>query len=180
LALALVALGGIYLLAAAPLLDLYAERQSTLADRRMLAPRLSAAEAELPALHARVDQLRAAARTRKVTLDGASDSIALANLQGRIEELATSAGAAIGSTESLPAEGRGAYRRIGLRLVLNGPYETMIKLLAAIETATPPLVADNLQIHGMLRRPGMPNATALDVGLDVYGFRSSETPAEKS
>lgn len=179
LALALFALAGIYVIVAAPLLDLYAERQAELADKRMLLPRLSAAEAELPALRARLTQLGAAARARKVTLDGGTDAIASANLQGRIEELASSAGATIGSTESLPVETRAGFRRIGLRLVLNGPYETMVKLLAEIEQANPPLIVDNLQIHGMLRRPGMPETTALDAGLDVYGFRSNDTPAEK-
>ena len=109
-------------------------------------------------------------------MDGASDAIASANLQSRIEELATSVGATIGSTESLPAEVRAGYRRIGLRYVLSGPYETLVKLLAKLEAATPPLVIDNLHIHGVLRRPGTPAASGLDAGLDVYGFRGNENP----
>jgi general secretion pathway protein M len=171
-----VALGGVYLLVARPLLDLYAERQTLLENRRVLLPRLKAAAAELPALRARAAELRTAAGTRKVTLEGASDAIASANLQSHIEELATSLGATIGSTESLPAEVRSGYRRIGLRYVLSGPYETLVKLLARLETATPPLVIDNLHIHGVLRRPGTPAAGGLDAGLDVYGFRSNENP----
>ena len=130
LILVLIALGGVYLLVVTPLLDLYAERQAVLESRRMLLPRLKAAADELPGLRARASELRAAASTRKVTLEGASDAIASANLQSRIEELAASVGAAIGSTESLPAEVRAGYRRIGLRYVLSGPYETLVKLLA--------------------------------------------------
>lgn len=174
--LVLIALGGVYLLAVIPLMDFYAERQAVLENRRVLLPRLKAAAEELPALRARAVELRAAAGTRKVTLEGASDAIASANLQSHIEELATSAGAAIGSTESLPAEVRSGYRRIGLRYVLSGPYETLVKLLARLEAATPPLVIDNLHIHGVLRRPGTPAALGLDAGLDVYGFRSNENP----
>ena len=142
----------------------------------MLVPRLQAAAAALPELRARVALLRAAARTRKVTLDGASDAIASANLQSRIDGFATSIGATIGSTESLPPETRDGYRRIGLRFALSGPYETVVKLLAKLEAATPPLIVDNLQIHGVLRRPGLPaggEAEAdLDAGFDVYGFRN--------
>ena len=67
---------------------------------------------------------RCGGRTRRSPLEGASDAIASANLQSRIEELAASAGATISSTESLPAEVRGGYRRIGLRYVLIGSYET--------------------------------------------------------
>jgi general secretion pathway protein M len=172
--LVLVTLGGIYLLVVAPLLDLYAQRASVLESRRMLLPRLNAAAEEVPELRAHVEQLRAAAGTRKITLDGASDAVAAANLQSRIEELATSVGATIGSTESLPAEVRAGYRRIGLRYVLSGQYETLVKFIAKLETAIPPLVIDNVHIHGVLRRPGTPTASGLDAGLDVYGYRDNE------
>jgi len=174
LSLLFVALGAGYLLTAAPLLGLYAERAAVLENRRMLLPRLRATAEELPALRVRVEQLRAAAGTRKITLEGASDAIAAATLQSRIEELATSAGATIGSTESLPVETRTGYRRIGLRYVLSGSYETLVKFLAKLEAATPPLVIDNLHIHGALRRPGTPAATGLDAGLDVYAYRDGE------
>ena len=174
LSLLLVALGGVYLLIVSPLLGLYAERAAVLENRRMLVPRLRAAADELPFLRARVEQLRAAAGTRKITLEGATDAIASATLQSRIEELASSAGATIGSTESLPAEARSGYRRIGLRYVLSGSYETLVKFLAKLESATPPLVIDNLHIHGVLRRPGTPAAAGLDAGLDVYAYRDGE------
>jgi Tfp pilus assembly protein PilO len=174
LSLLFVALGGVYLLVVSPLLGLYAERAAVLEDRRMLVPRLRAAADELPTLRSQVEQLRAAAGTRKITLEGASDAIASATLQSRIEELATSAGATIGSTESLPAEARSGYRRIGLRYVLSGSYETLVKFLAKLESATPPLVIDNLHIHGVLRRPGTPAAAGLDAGLDVYAYRDGE------
>jgi general secretion pathway protein M len=179
----LFALGGAYLLLVAPIADLYAERQARLEDRRILLPRLIAAADQLPSLRTRVAQLQAAASLRKVTLEGASDAIASADLESRIDALASSVGATIGSTEALPAEARGGYRRIGLRLALSGSYETLVKLIARIEAATPPLIVDNLQIHGVLRRPGLPDGSqadaALDAGFDVFGFRGNDTPIEK-
>jgi hypothetical protein len=174
LSLLLVTLGGAYLLVVSPLLDLYEERATLLEDRRLLLPRLRATADELPALSDRGEQLRAAAGNRKITLEGASDAIAAATLQSRIEELATSVGATIGSTESLPVEARSGYRRIGLRYVLSGQYETLVKFLAKLESATPPLVIDNLHIHGVLGRPGTPAASGLDAGLDVYAYRDGE------
>ena len=176
LILLLISLAGFYLLAINPLLEFYAQRQAVLEQRRMLLPHLKAAAEELPGLRARASELRAAANNRKVTVEGASDAIASANLQSRIEELASSVGATIGSTESLPGEVRSGYRRIGLRYVLSGPYETLVRLLAVLEAATPPLVIDNLHIHGVLRRPGTPAAAGLDAGLDVFAFRNNETP----
>jgi hypothetical protein len=174
LALLLAALGAIYLFAAAPLLELYAERATAVENARMLVPRLKTTADELPGLRARAAELRATASTHKVTLDGSSDAIASANLQSHIAELAASAGVTIGSTESLPTEMRGGYRRIGLRYALSGPYESLVKFLARLDAATPPLVVDSLSIHGVMRRPGTPAASALDAGLDVYGFRNNE------
>lgn len=177
LLLLLVVLGAIYLVVAAPLLELYAGRATVLENKRMLVPRLKAAADELPALRARVAELHASAGTRKVTLDGSSDAIASANLQSHIEELATSAGVTIGSTESLPVEVRSGYRAIGLRYTLSGPYEALVKLVGKLEAATPPLVIENLHIHGVLRRPGTPQVGALDAGLDVIGFRNNDKTA---
>ena len=59
----------------------------------------------------------------------------------------------------------------------SGPYETLVKLLARLEAATPPLVIDNLHIHGVLRRPNAQTASGLDAGLDVYGFRGNDGTA---
>lgn len=172
-------LGGLYLLVAAPLLDLYAQRRATLEQEHMLLPRLEAAAATVPVLRQRLAALNTAARSRNVTMGGASDAMASADLQSRIEALASQAGATIGSTENMPVQTQDGYRRIGLRLVLNGSYETLVKLFATLETATPPLIIDNLQIHGVLRRPGMPERAALDAALEVYGFRSAAEPASE-
>ena len=135
LALLLAALGAIYLFAATPLLELYAERSAAVENARLLVPRLKAAADELPGLRARAAELRATASTHKVTLDGSSDAIASANLQSHIAELAAAVGVTIGSTESLPTEMRGGYRRIALRYALNGPYETLVKFLARLDAA---------------------------------------------
>jgi len=68
-------LGAVYLLLVSPVLDLYSQREATLADRRMLAPRLSAAAAVLPELRARLAELQASATTRNIALDGASAQV---------------------------------------------------------------------------------------------------------
>jgi len=141
----------------------------------MLAPRLSAAAAELPELRARLAELQAAAKTRDIVIDGASNAIAAANLQSRPEELAKSVGVTIGSTEGIAAENRGGYRRVGLRLAISGEYEAIIKLLAAIETAAPPLVLSNMQFHGVLRPTAQAQSSRLDAGVEVYGFRRTDT-----
>jgi Tfp pilus assembly protein PilO len=179
LGLALAALAAIYVLIALPMENLYAAQAERAEMQRSLLLKLNAVANELPQLRSQVSELRAGVDSRRLTLGGASDAIAAAALQGHIEELATGAGVTIGSTEGLPTEAEGAYRRLGLRVVLSGSDAALMKLLAALEAATPPVVIDNLQIHGMQRRTGMPQA-ALDATLDVFGFRNAdEASAEK-
>jgi general secretion pathway protein M len=162
----------------APLLDFYNQREAAIADHRMLLPRLRTAAQQLPELRANLAELQKVASTRKITLEGNSDAIASANLQSRIEELAASAGVTIGRSEAVSAETRSPYRRIGLRVAVSGEYDGILKLVGAIETAAPPLVVANLQIHGTLRpvnpiaAPQIP--TRLDAVFEVYGFRSPE------
>lgn len=177
LALALAVLAALYLMVAAPLLGLFAERRGMIEADRMLLPRLQATAAELPALRARIARLRVEGETRGLTLDGATDALASANLESRLDGFARSVGATIGSSEILPASRRGPYRRIGLRLILTGTYETLVKLLAKLETAQPPLIIDNLQLHGLLSQPGIRADATIDAGIDVYGFRAATTQA---
>ena len=190
LALLLAVFGIVYVLFAAPVLDLYNEREATLEHQRILEPRLHAAADQLPALRARLAALQASASARKVTLEGNSDAIASANLQSLIDELANSAGVVVASTEGLAPDDRGPYRRIGLRIALNGDYDNLLALLAAVDKATPPLVIENLQIHARMQALALvpsaaaarPTATAtrLDAGFEVYGFRRRQTPVAMS
>lgn len=175
LGLAVIALVVVYAAAAAPLLDLYAENAALAERRQAMVVRLHAIAGELPPLRARVAELRAAVASSKVTLDGASDAVASAALQGRVEELAAAAGVTIGSTEGIPAEVRGGYRRLGLRLVITGTYEGLVKLLAGIEATRPPLIVDNVQMRAFQRRPGATAVAMLDASLEVSGFRAAET-----
>lgn len=170
-ALLLGALTAAYFCVAAPLLEVYAAHESLLEDRQVLASRLAAAAQRMPALRERVSVLRARASESRLGLDGASDAIAAADLQSRVEELATSIGAGIDSSEGLPPETRDAFRRIGIRLAITGPYETLVNFFAALETAPPPLVVDNVRITGGLTRASAAGPVPLSASLEIYGFR---------
>ena len=165
-----------YLLVALPLHDLYFEREAVIETRRMMASRLARAAAELPALRGRLAELRATASATKVTLNGSSDAIASANLQSHVEALATPLGISLGSTEALSAEDRDGFRRIGLRVAVNGEYENLVRFLAAIETSAPPLVLGELHIRSVMRPVAIPGNAMLDAGFEIYGFRSNEKP----
>jgi general secretion pathway protein M len=164
-------IGLLYVGIVSPLVELYQSREATLAERQSLIPRLERLAAEIPMLRAQLAELQATGTTREVALDGASDALASANLQSRIEQLATANGVTITSTEALPAEDRAPYRRIGLRLTVNGQFEALVRLLSAIEEAQPPLVVGNLQMHGLFRAIEVRTTRALDTRFEVYGLR---------
>src|SRR5581483_500245 len=150
----------------APLLELYREREARIEMRRTMLAHLRAAESQLPALRRRIAELRA----------GGRDGIALANLQSEVEASAAAAGVAIGSTEGLPAEARGDYRRIGLHLVANGSYAALADLLARLGDAAPPLLVDNLKLHPLATEGGPGAPMRFEAGIDVYGFRAGSEP----
>jgi len=176
-AILLVAFGSAYLLFLAPVLDFYSEREALLERDRQSLPHYRAAAEGLPGLRAQAEELRKAESANPITLDGASDPIASANLQGRIPDLAKSAGATIDSMEALAPENQESYRRIGLRIAVSGEYGAVVHLLAAIEKETPPLVLRNLQIRGTTRRTGPSSSGQLDANFEVYGVRSIDAPA---
>jgi len=177
---ALVLVAGAYVLVVSPALGLYADRASLIATRTLLRDKLVAAAGELPQLRARANELSATTDAQQTTLPGSSDPIAMANLQNRIEELAMSAGAAISSTETLPPEIQDYYRRIGIRVVLNGSFQSLTTFLAGLDTSATPLIVDNLQVHSLQSRAGSSQTARLDTAVDVYGFRVKDQPDQPS
>jgi general secretion pathway protein M len=176
LAILLAAIGLTYLVVALPLHDLYVERKAVMETRSMMASRLALAARELPALRGRLAELRTTASASKVTLDGSSDAIASANLQSHVETLATPLGVTMGSIEALAADDRGGFRRIGLRVAVNGEYEGLVRFLGAIEASVPPLVLGELHIRSTMRPAAAPGYAKLDAGFEIYGFRSNDKP----
>lgn len=179
LALAILAMlaGLAFLAIVVPLIDIYHRREVVLADRQLLVPKLDQLAADVPALRKRLNALQAAGAANEVTLDGASDALASANLQSHVEQLATANGVTMTSTEAIAAEDRGPYRRIGLRLAVNGKYEFVVKLLAAIEETKPPLVLGALQIHGLFRAVEARAGYPLETQFEVFGLRLARSAA---
>lgn len=165
----------VYVALVMPLIDLYRGGEATLADRQLLLPKLDRLAAEVPGLRTRLATLQTAGAGKEVTLDGASDALASANLQSRLEQLAGTNGVTIASTEAIAAEERGPYRRIGLRVAVNGNYAAIVKLLAAVQEAAPPLILANLQIHGLFRAVAVRTNYPLETRFEVFGLRVADT-----
>ena len=153
-----------------PLLAWRADLADTRDRREALAGRMAAVSATLPALQRQVEATTASGPPVQALIEGASDAVAAAALQEKIQDLARGAGVTLSSTEALPAEAAGRARRIGIRLSLSGTWPTVIGFLQASAQSAPRMLVDDLQ---MQRAPTLLGAERpLDVSLAVFGFRA--------
>ena len=138
LGITLVLLGALWFGAAAPLLGWYADRAVELENRRAVARRMAVLAEMLPELRLQAQSAAGAPTGRtgvEDTLEGASDAIAGATLQQRLQEMAARAGAPLSSAEALPGEPAGAYRRIAVRVSLSTHWPPLVRLLQAVAGA---------------------------------------------
>lgn len=169
----LAGLGGIWAGIVVPLTDWYAERSDTIDRQTILARRMTQIAATMPALRAQAEAAQAAAPV--TVLDGASDAVAGSALQQRLQQIGTGAGAALNSTEVLPGEPVGAYRRIGVRLAVTAYWPVIVRLMAAIDANTPRLLMNDVQIQS--QRASLTDANPLlTVTMVVFGFRADAAP----
>ncbi len=161
----------VWFAAISPLIDLYADRAQQLDERRGIAAHMAFVAAQLPELTQRASAANRNGPPPTLLLQGSSDAVAGAALQNLVQDMAKG-GANLVSVESLPAEPAGAYRRIGIKISFNAPWPILVGLLQSIEQASPPMLIDDLQIHGsplsLINR-----TTGLEAGLTIYSFRAA-------
>lgn len=176
--LVLLTAGIVWRLLATPLIDLYDARRDDLDHRALQAVHLQALADSLPRLKI---SLGADAPPPVMTLEGATDSIAAASLQGSLQDMGKAVGANLGSVEIVPPEMAEGLRRIGLKVTLTGSSQTVMRLLAAIEQAEPPILVDELQIHGNgLTEPGQKTPSdKLETSFTVYAFRRTQAEGRR-
>lgn len=171
LALLLLVMAAAWAAVAAPLLDCHASRAESLQQRSVLARRMAQVAAGLPELQRQAAAAAATGPVAATLLDGSTDAVAGARLQQLIQDMAGGSGATLSSTETLPAETVAAYRRIAVRVALSAPWSVLVKLLRAVEQASPQMLVDDLQIRGA-RQFGITGELPLDASFTVLGFRA--------
>jgi general secretion pathway protein M len=172
---AVLAAGAVWAGVVDPVLGWHAERAEALAQRQAAARRMAQIARSLPEL----EQQAAAAATSGpppgAVLQGTTDAVAGAALQQLVRDMATGAGAVLSSTETLQAEQAGTFRRIGLRIAFSAPWPVLVRLLLAVEQATPMMLVDDLQVRGPRLQVG-PSDPALETSLVVLAFRTGTAP----
>jgi hypothetical protein len=164
-----VALLALWLGAGAPLRDWYADRAERLDQQRLLVAHMTEVAAALPELTG-----QAGAGALAVRIDE-TDALIAAGLQQRLMHLAAEAGTEIASAETLPPEQTAGLKRIRLRVAMRAPLPQLLKLLRAIETDTPPLLIDDLDLRADAAPD--PDSPALEARFSVITLRAGTASA---
>ena len=162
-----------------PLVGYYTDRADQLALEQARAVSMARLADQVPVLKQRAESASHAGPTPSLVLEGSSDAVAAATLQHRVQDMASAAGTNLVSVDYLPPEaGSGAYHRIGLKITLNAQWPVLIALLKSVEQANPPMLIDDVSIHGspvML----LNKTRGLEANFTIYALRAGSTGDRK-
>ena len=101
----------------------------------------------------------------------------------RVSSAATRHGLALRSAQILPSAEEEGFRRIGIRVALEGNLAGLRRLLYGVETAQTFLFVENLEIRSrsggriiQRRKNVKPQQQLLAIRFDVYGYRRGTAP----
>lgn len=181
----LLLLGGLalfYLVMVQPVLQDRAQIRQAIAERRAALARFDRVAAELPRREAQLAALRRRQAATAGFLQGSNDALLAAQIQSRVKALVEAAHGELKSTQVLPVQDEGRYRRIAVRAQMTLDLTGAQQVLYGIETNSPLLFLDNVDLHshieGRRRESGSPSPS-LDLRFDVYGYRRGAGPAPR-
>jgi general secretion pathway protein M len=169
------AAGLIWLAVVSPLQGWYQSRAAQLAQQQALAQHMEALRHEIPALREAIAKAGAQEAGAQMLLSGGTDTVAGANLQSALQNLATQAGTGLDSAALLPAQPAGSLRRISMQVSLTAAWPALIALLAAIEEAHPGMVVNDISLSSGNAGDGSGPAP-VQANFTVSGFRAAGAP----
>jgi general secretion pathway protein M len=101
-----------------------------------------------------------------------NESLAAAELQSRLRSTVDAVHGDLRSVQILPARDEGLFRRVSVRGQISATLPALQRVLYQLETATPLLFLDNVDIRARPVRPGRTSAEApvLDVRFDLSAY----------
>ena len=150
----------------------FAEHDRTIEQSRDLLTRHMRIALERRQLEARLTALREMQSTSGRLIEGDSVELAAAGVQNKLKALADANGAKLKSTQILPAVDSEAFRKVAVRVTMMADTEAAQAVFHALETATPYLFLDRIDLRGPKRRSRRKkkNEGILQVRFDVFGY----------
>lgn len=152
----------------------FQNRAESLEQRQALLHRMREVAATLPAMRAEA-KARSGARDPGGTtmLPGATDAVAAADLQERIQKMATDAGISLTAVETLPAAQDGKWHKVSLRISMNSSWPVLMDFFRSIERSPTRIMIDDVHFHSptVVQHP---TVLPIQASLVLYGFRPAE------
>jgi general secretion pathway protein M len=153
-------------------------------DRELLLEQRQGMLRHMQDLAASLPSLRAASEAKPgrgeglgmMMLPGATDAVAAADLQERIQHMASSAGASLTAVETLPATPSGKWHKVSLRISLNAPWPVLMELMRSVEQSPTRILIDDVHFHSATV-VSHPTAMPIQASMVVYGFSAAEAGA---
>lgn len=169
LALALVWFG-----VAGPVRSWFDDRDMLLEQRQALLQRMRDVAATLPALRAASANGRDRGEAGVATmLPGTSDAVAAADLQERVQRMASAAGVNLTAVETLPATSVGNWHKITLRISMNAQWPVLMELMRSIGASPIRILIDDIHFHSTTVA-SRPTVLPVQASMVLYGFRPAE------
>jgi general secretion pathway protein M len=163
-------LGVLWIAVVNPVADWYGERSDQLTGRRLMLAHMEQIAAGLPALRREAGKAGSDAPPATALLGGATDAMAGAMLQSVVQDMAAAAGATLASSEALPGEQQGGFRRIGLRVAVHGDWPALVALVRTVDESPLRLVMTSLELHATAQ-PQRTGLVPMEASFVVQGFR---------
>jgi general secretion pathway protein M len=165
-----------------PIIVGYGETDRQIEEVRDQLARYQRLAAERPALEQQIQQTENERTSDGYYLSGGTDAVAAAGLQDRVNALVGAKGGLLRSIQPMPGVDVQGFRRITLRVQMTATIEVLFETLYALESGTPMLFIENLDIQSRaIRRrsdetgvEAAPEAPVLAVGFDLSGFMPIE------
>lgn len=157
-----------------PIRAWFNDREMLLEQRQSLLQHMQSLTATLPALHNAATVHSGRADTQGATmLPGATDAVAAADLQERVQKMAADAGISLTAVETLPATQEGKWRRVSLRISMNAPWPVLMDLLRAIDGSPTRILVDDVHFHSatLVTHPAV---LPVQASMVLFGFRAAE------
>lgn len=173
LALLLVAVVVVYMTVIGPLVDLGQEYSESVDDLQFRLQRYRKVASEKAYWTRRVEEIRQHSTVSEQYISRDTAALASADLQTLIKETVNTSGGELISTQVVPEQKEEQLTRIAVRVRMNGSTRVLRDVLHSVETASPILWVDNVNLRPirMPVRPGGKGLTdKLSIDFEVVGY----------
>jgi general secretion pathway protein M len=178
LLLLLTVLLGVYTLLVEPIIVGYDATSQDIEEARDQLARFERAAAMRPALLKQIKEFEAQQDSLGYFLRGGTDALAAADLQDRVNDLIAGKGGTLQSIQPMPGVEEEGLMRITLRVQMTGTTATLFDVLYALESGSPVLFIDELDIRNrssvQASADAGGDAGTLTVAFDLSGYLPKE------